>query len=244
MGEVYRAHDPRLERDVAIKVVNPTLTRDGSAVDRFVREARAASRLNHPNIVTIHDIGETETGRFIVTELVEGRTVHDVVESRVPWATAADIVRQAASALAAAHAAGIVHRDVKPENLMVRGDALVKVLDFGLARLMPARDGDAERVTASGTAAGIVLGTLRYMAPEQAAGRPVESAADVFALGLVLYELLTTRHAFGHEVGWGVLGAIAREAAIPASRLDPTLPAALDALLLKMLEKEPHKRPT
>src|SRR5688572_19175276 len=122
MGEVYRAHDPRLERDVAIKVVNPTLTRDGSAVDRFVREARAASRLNHPNIVTIHDIGETETGRFIVTELVEGRTVRDVVESRVPWATAADIVRQAASALAAAHAAGIVHRDVKPENLMVRGD--------------------------------------------------------------------------------------------------------------------------
>ncbi len=244
MGQVYRAHDPRLERDVAIKVVNPTLTRDRSAVDRFVREARTASRLNHPNIVTIHDIGETETGRFIVTELVEGRTVRDVVESRVPWATAADIVRQAARALAAAHAAGIVHRDVKPENLMVRGDGLVKVLDFGLARLMPARDGDTERVTASGTAAGIVLGTLRYMAPEQAAGRPVESAADVFALGLVLYELLTTRHAFGHEVGWGVLGAIAREAAIPASRLDPTLPAALDELLLKMLEKEPHKRPT
>jgi hypothetical protein len=243
MGQVYRAHDPHLERDVAIKIVNPALTRDRSAVDRFVREARAISRLSHPNIVTIHDVGETEGGRFIVTELVEGQTLRDVAKSGIEWETTADLIRQVARALAAAHAAGIVHRDVKPENVMVRADGLVKVLDFGLARLVTGADGDAASATASGTAPGVLLGTLRYMAPEQVAGGHVEFAADVFSLGLVLYELLTGRHPFGSERGWGVLDAIARQPVVPPSRLEPALPAGIDDLLTGMLEKDPRRRP-
>ena len=244
MGHVYRARDARLGRDVAVKVVNEHLTRDPSVVDRFVREARAASRLNHPNIVTIHEIGEAEGGRFIVMELVEGRTLRAMAADRVPWESVVDVGRQIAKALAAAHAAGIVHRDVKPENVMVRDDGLVKVLDFGLARLLPNHGEAADTATASGTEAGVVLGTLRYMAPEQARGEAVERAADVFALGLVLYELATGRHPFGADTSLGIVGAIASDAALPPSRLNTEIPAALDAVLLQMLDKDPRRRPT
>lgn len=163
MGVVYRARDLRLGRDVAIKFVNEQLTQDGPAVDRFEREARAVAALNHPNIVTIHDLGQSEFGRFIVMELVEGRTLRQLTSVGVTWETAADVGRQMAKALAAAHAAGIVHRDVKPENVMVRSDGFVKVLDFGLARLLPSELEGHETTVASATGAGMVLGTLRYM---------------------------------------------------------------------------------
>jgi predicted ATPase len=243
MGQVYRALDPRLDREVAIKVVAERLTRDGSAVDRFVREAHAASRLNHPNIVTIHEIGETEAGRFIVMELVEGKTLRELIAERPANESVVDIGRQIAKALAAAHAAGIVHRDIKPENVMVRSDGYVKVLDFGLARLMPPEGVSSEGLTENATEAGAVLGTLRYMAPEQARGEPVGAAADIFALGLVLYELVTGRHPFAGRTAFGVVDAIVGEPALPASRINPGIPPALDALILKMLEKDPERRP-
>jgi predicted ATPase/tRNA A-37 threonylcarbamoyl transferase component Bud32 len=244
MGQVYRARDTRLGREVAIKLVAERLTRDRSAVDRFVREAHAASRLNHPNIVTIHEIGEADVGRFIVMELVQGRTLREMVTARIAWESLVDLGRQIAKALAAAHAEGIVHRDVKPENVMVRDDGYVKVLDFGLARLLPTDAVASEVDTASGTEAGTVLGTIRYMAPEQACGERVEGAADVFALGLVLYELATGRHPFGADRPFGVIDAIVGESVLPPSRLNPEIPSPLDALLLQMLEKDPRRRPT
>jgi len=243
MGHVYRALDTRLDRKVAVKVVAERLTRDRPAVDRFVREAHAASRLNHPNIVTIHEIGEAEVGRFIVMELVEGKTLRETVAERPAWESVVDIGRQIAKALAAAHAAGIVHRDIKPENVMVRGDGYVKVLDFGLARLMPTGAVSSEVVTANATEAGTVLGTFRYMAPEQARGEPVAGAADVFALGLVLYELATGRHPFAGTTPFGVVDAIVGEPALSPSRLNPEIPPALDSLILELLEKDPERRP-
>ena len=243
MGLVYRAHDTRLGRDVALKFVHEQLTQDRPAVDRFEREARAVSRLNHPHIVTIHEIGESAFGRFIVMELVEGRTLRDMAGNMVAWETVVDVGRQIAKALAAAHAAGIVHRDVKPENVMVRDDGFVKVLDFGLARLLPRAVADSDATVTGGTDAGMVLGTLRYMAPEQARAQPVDGAADVFALGLVLYELTTGVHAFGPDRSFGILGAIVNEAALPPSRLVAGIPSSLEALLLQMLEKDPSRRP-
>ncbi len=233
MGQVYRARDTRLGREVAIKLVAERLTRDPSAVDRFVREAHAASRLNHPNIVTIHEIGEAGVGRFIVMELVQGRTLREIATARIAWESVVDIGRQIAKALAAAHAEGIVHRDVKPENVMVRDDGYVKVLDFGLARLLPTEAAGSGVDTASGTEAGTVLGTIRYMAPEQARGERVDGAADVFALGLVLYELATGRHPFGAERPFGVIDAIARDPALPPSRPNAEIPGPLEALLLQ-----------
>ena len=244
MGAVYRARDTRLSREVALKLVAERLTRDHSAVDRFVREAHAASRLNHPNIVTIHEIGEAEVGQFIVMELVQGRTLREVVAERVGWESVVDLGRQIAKALAAAHAAGIVHRDVKPENVMVRDDGYVKVLDFGLARLLPTPDGTSEVVTASATEAGIVLGTLRYMAPEQARGDRVGPAADVFALGLVLYELTTGQHPFSADPRFGSVDAIVCDPALFPRHFNPEVPGTLEALLLQMLEKDPRRRPT
>ena len=243
MGVVYQARDLRLGRDVAVKFVNEELTQDRTAVDRFEREARAVSRLNHPHIVTIHEIGESEFGRFIVMELVKGRTLRDLAAGGVAWATVVDVGRQIAKALAAAHVAGIVHRDVKPENVMVRDDGFVKVLDFGLARLLPGAL-SADATVTGGTEAGTVLGTLRYMAPEQARGEAADGAADVFALGLVLYELTTGRHPFEGDTPIGVLGAIVNDSVLAPSRLTPGIPATLEAVLLQMLQKDPRKRPT
>ena len=174
-------------------------------------------------------------------ELVRGRTLRDLAAGGVAWATVVDVGRQIAKALAAAHVAGIVHRDVKPENVMVRDDGFVKVLDFGLARLLPdALSADA--TVTGGTDAGTVLGTLRYMAPEQARGEAADGAADVFALGLVLYELTTG--SFGGDTPIGGLGAILNDSVLAPSRLTPGIPATLEAVLLQMLQKDPRKRPT
>jgi serine/threonine protein kinase len=177
MGVVYRARDTTLQRDVALKFLPPALALDPEALHRFVREARAASALNHPNILTVYDLDENAAGRFIVTELVEGDSLRDLVsESALNLEDALDVSAQIASALAAAHEAGIVHRDIKPENVIRRRDGRVKVLDFGIAKL--ARQGDPEdpdSTTDLGvTAPGIVVGTLRYMSPEQARGADVD----------------------------------------------------------------------
>ncbi len=245
MGEVFRAFDTRLNRRVAVKVMLHGEGADRLAVDRFLREARAASALNHPNIVTIHEVGDTaDGGYFIVQELVEGRTLRAVLADRPPIQTIAGIARQVARALAAAHAAGIVHRDVKPENIMVRGDGYVKVLDFGLARQVDLGGTTETTRTNLGTKPGTILGTTSYMSPEQARAGEAGPAADVFALGVVLYELVAGARPFSAPTSVGVLAAILADQPVPLGRANPGTPPALDALVERMLAKEPAARPT
>jgi tRNA A-37 threonylcarbamoyl transferase component Bud32/tetratricopeptide (TPR) repeat protein len=245
MGEVYRAFDTRLNRAVAVKLMRDARTEHVIAVERFLREARAASALNHPNIVTIHEIGETPTGdHFIVQELIDGHTLRSLLESELPFATIVDIGRQVARALAAAHAAGIIHRDVKPENIMVRGDGYVKVLDFGLARVVDPNWTELTTRSKHGTLPGTLLGTTAYMSPEQARTEPAGPPSDVFALGVVLYEIAAGRRPFVAPTPAGVLAAILTEEPSPLARLNPAVPYALDALVQRMLAKEPERRPS
>jgi len=245
MGDVYRARDARLGRDVALKILPDRATGDPSAVERFTREARAASALNHPNIVTIHEIGETDTARFIVMELVDGRTLREVLAERVPLDTVAAVGAQIARALAVAHAAGIVHRDIKPENVMVRPDGYVKLLDFGLATLagMPIAPSKTDGATKQ-SAPGIPFGTVGYMSPEQARGEAVTPASDVFSFGVVLYELATGRRPFAADSDVGVLHQILTAApAVPAA-VNHAVPAPLERVILHMLDKDARLRPT
>ncbi len=187
MGEVYLAADTRLDRQVALKLLPAEFTQDADRVRRFIQEAKAASALNHPNIITVHDIGESETGRFIVMELVTGRTLRAVIAEGNSAETLLSLGSQMAKALSAAHAAGITHRDIKPDNIMVRDDGYVKVLDFGLARLLPTKTNDSEAATlAQQTMPGTLMGTVAYMSPEQARGEVVSHPSDIFALGIVL----------------------------------------------------------
>ena len=245
MGEVYRAFDTRLNRPVAVKVMRDSGGERGLAVLRFLREARAASALNHPNIVTIHDVGETTTGeRYIVQELIDGQTLRSLLDNGMPFETVVDIGRQVARALLAAHAAGIVHRDVKPENVMVRADGYVKVLDFGLARVEDPELSERSTRTNLDTAPGVVLGTASYMSPEAARGCIAGPPADVFALGIVLYEMLTGRRPFVAPTSVAVLAAILSEQPVPLARLNAAIPYVLDELVQRMLAKEPERRPS
>jgi len=242
MGRVYRARDTRLGREVAVKLLEAASQAPDAAIDRFILEARAASNLNHPNIVTIHEIGESrEHGRFIVMELIVGRTLRAVGAQQPALTVLTDIMRQVMQALGAAHAAGIVHRDLKPENVMVRDDGYVKLVDFGLARRTFATEETGEVALTS--AGGILLGTVRYMSPEQARGESASPASDVFSSGIVLYELATGQHPFAAESQIGVLHAITREAPITPSTLNPAVPPRLEKLILQMLAKEAEARP-
>ncbi len=241
MGEVYQAEDSQLLRRVALKFLPERIVADPTAVERFVREARAASALNHPNIVTIHEIGESGANRFIVMEFIVGSTLRKMVGQGMDLASLARIGEQVAKALSVAHAAGIVHRDIKPDNIMVRDDGYVKVLDFGLARLVPT--GSSPTFATADTAAGTVLGTARYMSPEQARGEKTDSATDMFSLGIVLYELSTGRHPFPADSQIGVLHAILSQTPLPPSRLNAQVPALLDSLILRLLEKDARLRP-
>src|SRR5262245_48296755 len=197
MGEVYRATDSRLGRHVALKVIRRAATGDATgedlALDRLLREATLASALNHPNIVTIYETGVIEADRYIAMELVDGVTLRQAAADGVPLARALSVARQIAEALAVAHAAQIVHRDIKPDNVMVRPDGYVKLMDFGLARVQVAVDTESTR---AGSDPGMIIGTVGYMAPEQARGEAVAPEADVFAFGVLLYELVTGRHPF------------------------------------------------
>jgi serine/threonine protein kinase len=242
MGEVYQAEDSQLLRRVALKFLPERIVADPTAVERFVREARAASALNHPNIVTIHEIGEAGANRFIVMELIVGSTLREMAGQSMDLAALARIAEQVAKALSVAHAAGIVHRDIKPDNIMVRNDGYVKVLDFGLARLVPT--GSSPTFATADTAAGTVLGTARYMSPEQARGEITESATDMFSLGIVLYELSTGRHPFQAESQIGILHAILSQTPLPPSRLNAQIPAVFDSLILRLLEKDARLRPS
>jgi predicted ATPase len=235
MGVVYQAHEPSLGRHVALKFLPPEYAGDPDRLERFRHEARTASALNHPHICTVHALGEHDGRPFLVMELIEGVTLQALAEHRPGVAEVARLVGQAAKALAAAHAAGVVHRDVKPENIMVRPDGYVKVLDFGLARSLPS-------LTEPGQA--VLAGTLAYLAPEQARGEPAASASDVFALGVVLYQLATGRHPFEADSARGVLQALATRPPVPPSRLNTEISAPLDGLIAAMLHKDARLRPT
>ncbi|MBM2812732.1 MAG: protein kinase, partial [Chloroflexi bacterium] len=236
MGEVYKAHDKNLERPVALKLLPMHLTHDPERLRRFRAEARAASSLNHPHILVVHDFGDFNGRPFMVTEFVEGQTLRQRINADpIVVREAVDITTQVASALAAAHARGIVHRDIKPENVMVRPDGYVKVLDFGLARQMMS-DGTADTIAA--TQPGTLVGTLRYMSPEQSRGQPVQAPSDVFSLGLVLFEMVTGRHPFHADSSIGVLHGI--QSSTPAASGGG---AELDHLLLEMLQKDASLRP-
>src|SRR6266540_381415 len=194
MGEVYLAEDTRLGRKVALKILLAHFTRDEERLRRFQQEARAASALNHPSILTIYEIGQVGSSHFIVMELIEGETLRrHLSKAPITISEALDIAIQIASALSAAHAAAIVHRDIKPDNVMVRTDGIVKVLDFGLAKLTEAKSGELEAATLVNTKQGMVMGTAHYMSPEQARGLPVDARTDIWSLGIVLYEMIGGR---------------------------------------------------
>jgi serine/threonine-protein kinase len=245
MGEVYRARHLKLGRDVALKVLPGDLAANPDRRQRFEREARAASALNHPNIVTIHDIDETGGTHYIAMELVRGRTLRELLaEAPLPLARLLAFARQIAEGLAQAHAAGIVHRDLKPENLMVTDDGLVKILDFGLAKLAPPSEGAGSELTTveQATRAGVVLGTVPYMSPEQAAGRPVDFRSDQFSFGSILYEMATGRRAFQKGTTPQTLAAIIEAEPERLRRLNPLLPPPLVAVVERCLAKDPGQR--
>jgi predicted ATPase len=239
MGEVYRARDAALGRDVALKLPRHPYAAGSEAVRRFEQEARAASSLNHPNIITIHEIGEADGCRFIAMELVEGQSLAMMSGQPMSPGDLGRVGRQLAQALAVAHAAGIVHGDIKPENIMVRSDGYVKVLDFGVSRLV-----SPELARGTGANPALVLGTPRYMSPEQLRGDATTSASDVFACGVVLYELATGRHPFVGESILTLRRALESDEPRAPLRDGVRLPATLEQLLLRMLEKHPGQRPT
>jgi tetratricopeptide (TPR) repeat protein len=243
MGEVYRARDPLLERELVLKVLPQRAQFNTDALERFVREARAASALNHPNIVTIYAIGEADTNHFIAMELVKGRTLRQIGKDRPPVTAVAQIGAQAARALAVAHEAGIVHRDIKPENIMVRDDGYVKVLDFGIAQLAQPEHAESQGESRL-TRPGMVVGTMRYMSPEQATAAEITPASDIFSLGIVLYELATGRHPFEASSDMAVLSSIILRDAPLASRINPRMPREMDNILARMLAKNSATRPS
>jgi serine/threonine protein kinase len=212
MGVVYRARDTHLDRFVALKVLPPEKTADPERRRRFVQEAKAASALNHPNIVTVHDTASAAGLDFIVMEWISGKTLGQLIGGKgLKLDAALKYATQIAEALAAAHATGIVHRDLKPGNVMVTGSGLVKVLDFGLAKLAEPdiREAESTRTMGPQTEEGVIVGTFAYMSPEQAHGQRVDARSDIFSFGSVLYEMITGRRAFQGETGLATLSAIA-----------------------------------
>ena len=242
MGVVHRAVDTRLGRTVAIKTLLAEATADADRIRRFVQEARAASSLNHPNIVTIYDIDEQDGTTFIVMELVDGTPLDRMIGGNpLPVDQALDYAAQVASALEAAHASGITHRDIKPANIMITRDGRAKVLDFGLAKLTE-RDAEAATRTTLRTGPGIVLGTAAYMSPEQAEGRPVNAQSDVFSLGAVLYEMLAGRRPFTGNSDLAVITAILRDQPLPLRSVRAAIPAAVQTIVERCLAKDPAER--
>jgi predicted Ser/Thr protein kinase len=247
MGEVYRARDTRLGRTVALKVLRPDA--DPELLHRLDREARAASALSHPNIVQVYDVGKAagEAGEhFVVMEYVEGETLRRrLARGPLPIAQVLDLGAQLADGLARAHRAGILHRDLKPENLVVTPEGQLKILDFGLAKVLPAPLADleaSETLTRHGTQAGTLLGTLEYMSPEQASGRPVDFRADQFAVGLVLAEMATGRPVFHRDTPAQVLAAVIEREAEPLRAARPDAPEPLETIVARCLQKDPARR--
>lgn len=248
MGEVYLAEDLRLRRKVAIKMLSPELTRDERGLRRFEHEAHAASALNHPNILTIHEFGQADGLHFIASEFIDGVTLRErLLNGKLELNAAIDIAIQIAGALAAAHACGIVHRDIKPDNVIVRTDGIVKVLDFGIAKLNEKRVGETIRRTASAVGSstsqpGMVIGTAKYMSPEQARGVDVDARSDIFSLGAVIYELVTGRAAFEGETASDIIAEILKVDPPPPVEFVPDVPPELERMISKALRKDRESR--
>ncbi len=245
MGEVWLARDTQLERKVALKLLPSQFTQNPERLQRFHREARAASALNHPNIITIYEIGMAERLHFIVTEYIDGVTLRQrIVEGQLSLRETLAIVRQMADALDTAHQANIIHRDIKPENVMIRRDGLVKVLDFGLARINEMHSGEnapAIRIS-SMTNPGVVMGTPRYMSPEQARGLKVDERTDVFSLGVVFYEMLAGSPPFAGATEAEIYAALLEKEPLPLSKFTPEIPAELETIIRRLLAKDRDER--
>jgi serine/threonine protein kinase/Flp pilus assembly protein TadD len=246
MGEVYRARDTRLERDVAIKVLHERFAQDHAALARFHREAKAVAALSHPSIVAIYDLGTEQHIHYVVMELLEGQTLgRRLKASPLDWRGALDIAIPAADGMAAAHGRGIIHRDVKPENIFLTTGGGVKILDFGLARLEskgPTLGPGSSATITLETQPGMLLGTVSYMAPEQVRGQPADARSDVFAFGCVLYEMVAGRRPFAGETGADVMVAILHDPPPVLSESGRNRPAEMDRVIARCLEKDPARR--
>jgi serine/threonine protein kinase len=247
MGEVYKAHDTNLDRAVALKVLPPELVKNDDRVRRFMQEAKSASSLNHPHIVTIHEIGHADSIHFIAMELIDGQTLRSKIHSGdTDLKSLLFYLAQAADGLAKAHAAGIVHRDLKPENIMVTRDGYAKVLDFGLAKLSARKgaEGGSHATTEAReqTREGAVLGTVAYMSPEQVQGKVVDHRSDIFSFGCILYEAATRRRAFDADSDIDVMHKIVHDKPAPIDEINPNVPAELRRMIRRCLAKEPDKR--
>src|SRR5262245_53416848 len=246
MGEVWRARDTRLNREVAIKVLPASFANDADRLRRFKQEALATSALNHPNILTVHDIGDHDGAPFIVAELLEGEELREQLNGGpLPVRTAIDYAQQIASGLAAVHSKGIVHRDLKPGNLFITNDGRVKILDFGLAKLKPpqvdAVDMDAptqKKITNPGT----VLGTVGYMSPEQVRGQETDHRADIFSFGVILYEMLSGNRAFSGASKADVMSAILKDEPPELGETNTKISPQIEKLVRRCLEKQPERR--
>jgi serine/threonine protein kinase len=246
MGEVWRATDEQLKRAVAIKILPPEFSRDNERVRRFQQEAYAVSALKHANIITIHEIGESNDLHFIVTELVEGQTLRDQMAGKpIGWRRAVRIASQIAAGLSVAHTAGIIHRDIKPENVIVQANDHVKMLDFGIAKWVRGSNEAFGRDSTGGveTRMGVTPGTLKYMSPEQTRGENLDSRTDVFSLGLVLYEMIAGRHPYGEMSKEKIVASLkSRDEIAPVNTGDNTIPAALNRILTRALRKNRDER--
>ena len=250
MGEVYLAEDPRLGRKVALKLLSADFTRDVDRVRRFQQEARAASALNHPNIITIFEIGQVDSSHFIATEFIDGDTLRQRMCAHLQIREALEIAIQITTAISAAHAAGIIHRDIKPENIMVRPDGFIKVLDFGLAKLTEksaeweASSSDPEAATRAlvSTNPGIVMGTVSYMSPEQARGIKADERTDIFSLGVVLYEMVAGRKPFDGSSISDVIALILSKEPPLLARYTHEVPPELERIAAKALAKDREER--
>jgi serine/threonine protein kinase len=249
MGEVYLAHDTELERDVALKILAGDVTADQQRMQRFIQEAKAASALNHPNIITIYEVGQAEGQRFIATEYIKGETLRQRLwREPLSLLECFAVAVQVAAALSAAHEAKVVHRDIKPDNIMLRPDGLVKVLDFGLAKLTekvtsaPSSDPDAATRLQINTAPGLVMGTVNYMSPEQARGKEVDARTDIWSFGVLLYEMVTGHMPFLGEITSDVIAAILKSEPAPLTFYGPDMPLELQRITRKALRKERDER--
>jgi len=248
MGEVYLAKDKKLDRQVAVKILNEKFSKDGSNLNRFVREAKAASALNHPNILVIHEIGDSDKTHYIVSEFINGDTLRETFKSKtLELAEVLDIAIQIANALCAAHEARLIHRDIKPENIMIRPDGLVKVLDFGLAKLVEQKNrsvlglGDSTELQ-NHTARGVIMGTVNYMSPEQARGKKVDERTDIFSLGVVLYEMITGKAPFAGDSVLETFAKLIEHEPEPIRNYVSGVPDEIVQIISKMLEKAPENR--
>ena len=248
MGEVWHARDGRLDRNVAIKILPPNFAADADRLNRFEQEARATSALNHPNILTVYDIGTHDGSPFIVTELLEGEELRDRLDrGAIPLRKVSEYAQQIVSGLEAAHGKGIVHRDLKPENLFITEDERVKILDFGIAKLSESRHvgtatGSEDATRKVLTNPGVVIGTVGYMSPEQVRGERADQRSDIFSFGAILHEMITGRRAFRRDTVAETMTAILKEEPEDLSTSNPGINPALERIVQRCLEKKPERR--